>query len=71
MNIKISSELGKHLGTTLLPAGKKSFSIKRFEKGLILKKEGNIIELEDYELDRLFDSIMWLKNYKEPEDNIQ
>ena len=52
-------ELGKKLGTSVVPEGRKSFSISRYEKGIVLKKQGQIIVLSDsFMIQILEESIM-------------
>ena len=44
-------ELGKRIWTTVLPAGKKTLSIRRYEKAIVLRKNKKeiIIELDETE----------------------
>lgn len=44
--MKLNKQLGKKIWTTVLPSGKKTLSIVRYEKGVVLKKNKQEILIE-------------------------
>jgi hypothetical protein len=50
---KKKEDIGKKIWTTVLPAGKKTLSMVRHERGLILRKNKNEIIIEPEEVSQL------------------
>ena len=57
-------DLGKHVGSTVIPAGKNTLSIKRYEKGLIIRKRKVEIVLDTFECMRISESGYMVQKYK-------
>jgi len=58
MNIKeYKIKLGKRAGCMVLPSGKETLSITKFENGMVLKKRGNQIVLDRFSMWAIRDEI--------------